>query len=155
MSYLAKLRGASPSAKRRYSLAISSVVTGLIGVVWLATLPSKLAEEPVVAEADAENPVFSQFMDDIKGQVAAVYKGFVGSIASTSRAVEEELARQESVNMSSTTEVAAVATTTAEQDFGPSEVLASTTLQQFPASTTTAPTPIKIRIATTTSKKSE
>ena len=108
MDFLTRLRLKSPLVRAQYAIGTASVVTGIIALVWLSTLPARFAdlEEPEVAptptlrtapaESVPEEPVYEGTTEGL-GALGAVEVGSTttptttqntSSNASTSRAIQ-------------------------------------------------------------------
>lgn len=152
MSFLDNLKKAPPATKRRYSFLVSLAITSVIGGLWVASLPSRFAETDVLTETkqrEESNPIFSKLLDDVKGQAAEVYDGFVQNFATTTVPAEEG----DSVDISN-------AMIEVGEGVGTETMEKTMTFPTEPATTAAkVPEPTRkqtpILIATTTSQKSE
>lgn len=70
------LESKSSSVKSQYAFGVASVVTILIAVVWVSTLPARFAQKsPLEVTTEEEEKGFSELFSDTKNQLGNIIQG--------------------------------------------------------------------------------
>ncbi|MFZ2253081.1 MAG: hypothetical protein WAW13_02800 [Minisyncoccia bacterium] len=153
MDFWSHIESKSSGVKAQYSFLIATFVTGIIGMVWVSTLPARFSSLSEPEELSAEDsPGLSELFSDTKSQLGNI-------IETTKETVVEESFNTESLDnlgepslREDDAEVNTMqASTTGEASVVVSPSVATTTPEANPE----AKSPKMILIGTTTSQKVE
>ncbi len=75
MSFLERIQSKPKAIKAQYAFISACIVTGLIGLVWVSTVPARFEElKPTVANQEAEEEVktFGEVFSDTKNQLGNI-----------------------------------------------------------------------------------
>ena len=154
MDFWARIQSKPSSVKTQYSFLVAGLVTGVITMVWVSTLPARFSQMAVSNEINSEDSEdslgFSDLLNNTKSQLGNIIDTTKESIAEDSLTTEsldslgapslsEGNVENEIVAPTSTTSVATV------------ESVATTSSETSPE----AKAPKMILIGTTTSQKEE
>lgn len=183
MGFLKHLQSKPSNVKAQYSFAFASLITLVIGIIWVTTVPARFAsvDTEAVLEED-ETSRFGSFLKDSAAQLgnvvgwkkeqvpeSAQLEEIMGEVVANQQAVEEQVAVPEevtdsalsSLNIDESASSTQSGTTTlkALRAFGAPKDAVSTTSAADTLATTSEPQiprqPRVILIATTTSQKTE
>lgn len=148
MTFLKHIQSKSSAVKAQYAFGVSALITGIIGMVWVSTLPAKFADISISPEPIEGTEEIGNFFNDTKEQLGSV----INAVSETEGVVEETQAPTTNLDMLGVPG-GSDTTTTLESTTSPLQI----TPPSIPA-TTTEPvlkneTPPYILIGTTTSQK--
>jgi len=93
MSFLGNLQNKSKETKSQYAFGIASVVTGLIAIVWISTVPAQFAKLNIKeATPEEKAPGLDSLISDTKSQLGSI-------IESTGDTVPEEVVSEINKNL--------------------------------------------------------
>lgn len=134
MDFLTRIRSKSPFVRTQYALGTASVVTGIIAVIWISTVPARMAHVREFAASSTE--AFSQNANVVQPTIATS-TGETNALDSLGTYSDDS-------------------TTTTELEITPEAATASPTEATPPpivaTPSTTAPAPKVIQIGTTSKK---
>jgi len=130
MSFFMRMQSKSSSTKAQFAFVTAGVITGIIAVIWVSTVPSRLREmAPTnIATDDTGNDSFSKIITDSKEQLGNI-------IESTKKPAEEEdtVSSMDALNMHTVDD---------SQGFDNGTVGVAPTEQQTHGTTTSETTPV-------------
>lgn len=154
MDFWSRIQSKSSGVKTQYAFLVAGLVTGIIGVVWVSTLPARFSQMTASSETSLEDSEDSLGFDDLINDT----KSQLGSIIDTTKEGLEE-------NVQPTTNLDSLgAPSVSEEEVSESGIPASTSTEPVaiiePVATTTetqeeSKAPRMILIGTTTSQKVE
>lgn len=98
MSFLTNLQSKSSTVKGQFAFVFASVITGLIGIVWMSTVPARFSEVTAknvqnnaqVKSADTQNT--NEFFDTAKAQLGNLFQAKNAEPDPTTDEIDADLA---------------------------------------------------------------
>ena len=150
MTFLKHIQAQSSAKKAQYAFGVSTLVTGIIGMIWLSTLPAKFADISISPPPIEGTEEMGNFLNDTKEQLGSV----IDAVNETEGVVEEEQVPATNLDMLETPAVSDTVTsfesTTSPLQITPPPSIPATTTESIPK-----PEALQyIVIGTTTAQKS-
>lgn len=147
MAFLKHIQRKSSTVKAQYAFGAATVVTGLIGVIWVSTLPAKFSTISVATPSVEGTDELNGFLTNTKDQL--------GSIVEAVNETGETRDKQPTTNLdmlgvAEVPENTVTATTIIPDQLAPPQTIESTTT---PAVSPKSTEPTFILIGTSTSQK--
>ncbi len=149
MTFLKHIQSQSSAKKTQYAFGVSALVTGIIGVVWVSTLPAKFADISISPPPIEGTEEVGNFFNNTKEQLGSV----IDAVNETEGVAEEEQVPTTNLDMlgepgvSDTT--ATLESTTSPLQMAPPPIIPPTTTEPLPKTETQQ----YILIGTTTAQK--
>jgi hypothetical protein len=154
MDFWSRIQTKSSSVKTQYSFLIAGLVTGIIGMVWVSTLPARFSQMAASNETNSEESEDSLGLNDLFNDT----KSQLGNIIDTTKESIEEVQPTTNLDSLGTPSVTenevrenSIPARTSTEPVAVTEEIATTT----PEPSYEAKAPKMILIGTTTSQKEE